>query len=162
MGCISWWSGLDVCMCACTIWHTPACKKGVSKDSRRKTNKYSFEAKKICQELRVSQIAQISDQIIQICLTRTQGKGKNFFIWHFFSFSEHPYRAIWEEGAAVGRIHADVLSASTPHHDPVAAGNEVAAFWLLTQHQPGPASQNMHKNSSQWQKIESSALLSCI
>lgn len=91
---------------------------------------------------------------------RAQGKGKNFFIWHVFSFSEHPYRAIWEEGAAVGRIHADVLGASTPHHDPVAAGNEAAAFWLLTQHQP--PSWFMYKNSSQWQKIESSAILSCI
>lgn len=55
-------------------------EREVSKDSQRKTNKYSFEAKKICQELRVSWMAQISDQIIQIRLMRAQGKGKNFFI----------------------------------------------------------------------------------
>lgn len=55
-------------------------EREVSKDSQRKTNKYSFEAKKIFQELRVSWMAQISDQIIQIRLMRAQGKGKNFFI----------------------------------------------------------------------------------
>lgn len=149
-----------VYVCMHNLTYTSMQEREVSKDSQRKTNKYSFEAKKICQELRVSWMAQISDQIIQIRLMRAQGKGKNFFIWHVFSFSEHPYRAIWEEGAAVGRIHADVLGASTPHHDPVTAGNEAAAFWLLTQHQP--PSWFMYKNSSQWQKIESSALLSCI
>lgn len=69
-----------VYVCMHNLTYTSMQERKVSKESRRKTNKYSFEAKKICQELRVSQIAQISDQIIQICLTRTQGKGKNFFI----------------------------------------------------------------------------------
>lgn len=75
--------------------------------------------------------------IIQISLLRrTHGEERNYFIWelgfmtHVFCFSEHPYRPIWEEGAAMGRIHADVFCASTPYHDPVTAGKEAAAGYL--------------------------------
>jgi len=55
---------------------------------------------------------------------------------HDFCFSEHTYRPIWEEGAALERIHTDVFCAGAPYHDPVTAGKEAAALWLLTQHQP--------------------------
>uniref|UniRef100_A0A8C3VEJ1 Solute carrier family 2, facilitated glucose transporter member 5 n=1 Tax=Catharus ustulatus TaxID=91951 RepID=A0A8C3VEJ1_CATUS len=43
------------------------------------------------------------------------------------------WQPLWAEGAALGWILADVLCAGTAHHDPVTAGKEAAAFWLLPQ-----------------------------
>lgn len=55
------------------------------------------------------------------------------FAIRVFCFAEHPHRPLWAEGAALGRILADVLCAGTAHHDPVTAGKEAAAFCLLPQ-----------------------------
>lgn len=140
---IFWCSGLDGCTYVCTIRYTTSMQeRELSINSLGLTNKHSLLAlKKLIKFiLKDSQIILISAYYSDKSFVRDTWRGRKYFIWelgfmsHVFCFSEHPYRPIRKEGAAVGRIHTDVFCASTPYHDPVTAGKEAAASWLLTQH----------------------------